>query len=395
MKRKMKIDIIVKYYYPVAAGIETNIMETYSSLVDKADITIHTSVDSLTQKNVYPKNDSHRGIAINRYPYKLLGYWPSIDWNKSDIVCLHNSNVFPHTQILLYVWLRRKFGLKTPKMFLTPHGGFNPEWSIFPLSVRILKRLYHESFGVWMLNHTVDRIRAVSQWEMDEMVKTGVKKEKVEVISNGVEDEAFTNLEKTASSEIKKTVKMLGTYVIQIGRIYSIKNYETTIRALALTPSSVNYAIVGPVGNEQYLEKIKALIDQLGLQNRVFFLGVVRGVDKFYLIRHATAMVHMAIWESFCNVVHEALSQGVPCIVANNTALPLLITDKVNGYCIETRDYKEVARRILYIVKKYDTQTIKKMRKVNKERGSHMRWSNTANRMYELYSQIITKENHE
>ena len=38
-----KIDIVVKYFYPVTAGIETNIMETYRFLVENGwDVTLHT-----------------------------------------------------------------------------------------------------------------------------------------------------------------------------------------------------------------------------------------------------------------------------------------------------------------------------------------------------------------
>ena len=41
-----KIHVITKYFYPVAAGIETNILETYSVLVKKGwDVTVHTSKD--------------------------------------------------------------------------------------------------------------------------------------------------------------------------------------------------------------------------------------------------------------------------------------------------------------------------------------------------------------
>ncbi len=57
-------------------------------------------------------------------------------------------------------------------------------------------------------------------------------------------------------------------------------------------------------------------------------------------------MVHMAIWESFCNVVHEGMSQGLVCIVADNTALPYLIKNGVHGWCVPTRDEKHYLKRL-------------------------------------------------
>ena len=178
-----------------------------------------------------------------------------------------------------------------------------------------------------MINASVDGVRAVSEWERNEIVSKRVASNRVVTISNGVEDEAFMNVELLATPEIKERVRDWGTYILQVGRVYPIKNYETTIRAMTLVPKHIQYVIAGPVGDMAYKNKLIELIHELGLDGRVHFAGVVRGVDKYYMIKKAAMMVHMALWESFCNVVHEGMSQGLVCIVANNTALPLLILD--------------------------------------------------------------------
>src|SRR5207248_2770123 len=109
---KKQLHIIVKYFYPVAAGIETNILETFSPLTDKWDITIHTSTDTLTQKNVLAGNDSFRGFTIKRYPFRWYGYLPKFDIRKADIVALHNFNVVPHLCILLQTIFLKLTGQK-------------------------------------------------------------------------------------------------------------------------------------------------------------------------------------------------------------------------------------------------------------------------------------------
>lgn len=51
-----KIDIVVKYFYPVAAGIETNVLETYSVLVKMGwDVTVHTSNLEYTTGEILPR----------------------------------------------------------------------------------------------------------------------------------------------------------------------------------------------------------------------------------------------------------------------------------------------------------------------------------------------------
>ncbi len=391
-EKKLKVAVIVKYFYPVAAGIETNIMETYSVLAKKGiEVDIHTSRDTLTEKDVLVDQETIRGLNVKRYPYKWFGYFPQIDYQNIDAVCLHNFNIIPHLYILLYSWYLKQIGKKNFALILTPHGGFNPEWSIFKPLQRIIKQKYHYTVGTYLINLIVDGVRAVSDWENKEMVKKGVKENKVVTIDNGIEDEAYLNLDKLASNEIKSKVKNFGKYFIQIGRIYSIKNYETTIKALSLLPKDINYVIAGPVGSNEYFDKLKTQINKLGLQKRVFFVGVIRGIDKYYMIKKAQMMVHMALWESYCNVVHEGLSQGLVCIVANNTALPLLVKDGVNGYCVETKDYQEVAKKIKYVLDNKKTKFILDMEKRNQKYGLENSWQNVALKMQNFYEKKVSE----
>lgn len=384
-----KIDIIEKYCYPVAAGIEVNIVETYSTLVEEGwDVTVHTSRDILTEKNVLDEYELHRGLKIKRYHYSLLGYFPAIDWENTGLVCLHNFNVVPHFFIMLRTLVAKIAGRKKYALVLTPHGGFNPEWRIFPAWIAFVKRIYHYSLGALLINISVDGVRAVSEWEKREMILHGLAADKVRVISNGVEDAAFYDIEKEASEKIKKETLGYGKYIIQIGRVYMIKNYETTLRALALCSEDINYVIVGPLADLKYKSYLDKLIEELGLTQRVFFTGVVRGVDKFYLIKHAQLMVHMALWESFCNVVHEGMSQGQVCIVANNTALPLLIKNDINGYCLPTNNYKLLAQKIQFVIDNQNSEKILKIKENNYIFGRQHTWRMVSEKMGVFYTEL-------
>lgn len=391
-ENKKIVHVIEKYFIPVTAGIEVNMLETYSKLVEMGwDITMHTSTDTLTEKNVLPPTDLIKGIKVKRYQFKRFGFWPEFDWQNADFVCLHNFNVFPHFNLMLYIyWLKLK-GKKNFSLFLTPHGGFNPEWSVFPKWVATIKSFYHFTLGTFLINLVVDGVRAVSNWEKTEMIKKGLNPKKIAVIDNGIEDEAYLNLEEHVSDDFKEKVKNYGRYIIQVGRVYPIKNYETVIRAMVDLPKDIKYLIVGPIElntNAGYKKILDDLIIELGLQDRVVFTGVIKGAEKFYLMKQAQMMVHMALWESFCNVVHEGLSQGLVCIVANNTALPFLIKDQVNGYCIETKDYKEVANKINFVLENKDTPFIKDMEKRNREYGLKNSWKEVAERMFKFYNLV-------
>ncbi len=385
-----KIEVISKYFSPANAGIEVNITETYKILAKKGwDITVHTSTDTLTESNVLPLTDQILGMNVKRYKFAKLGYFPKLDWDNTDLVCFHNFNVF-YFFILAYIGIRKVFGKKNFGVVVTPHGGFNPEWSIYPKLMVLIKKSYHFTIGTFLINNVVDRVRAVSEWERNELIKCNVSPKKVITISNGLEDDAYRDLESLAGSDIKKKVKDLGKYLIQVGRVYVIKNYETVIKSLVDIPNDVKFVIAGGVeGNNSYLESLKTLSRELKVEDRVVFLGVIRGVDKYYLIKNAQMMVHMAIWESFCNVVHEGMSQGLVCIVANNTALPLLIKDGVNGYCVETKDSKTLSEKINFVLENQKNKIIVDMKERNRKFGLEESWTSVANKMDKLYKSLL------
>ncbi len=392
MKNKRVVNVIVKYFYPVAAGIETNTLETYSVMAKNGwDVTFHTSRDNHIEKDVYADFEVYRGIKIKRYSFGKFGYTPEIDYSKTDIVALHNFDIFPHFLLILkYLWMKL-LGQKTFGLVLTPHGGFTPEWRVFPKIQALVKSTYHFTLGTLLINTAIDKMRAVSNWERDEAIKKLVSKNQVVVISNGLEDEAFENIEKKASKSIKDVVSSYGKYFVQIGRVYPIKNYETTIRALAQLPKDYHFVIAGPISDTQYKKDLDTLIASLKLEKRVHFAGVIRGIDKYYLIKKSVAMVHMAMWESFCNVVHEGMSQGKVCVVANNTALPLLIKDKVNGFCVETMDIKQLKETLEYVIDPKNRKEMDRMSKLNKELSGEHTWAKVATKMDDLYQTLSRK----
>jgi glycosyltransferase involved in cell wall biosynthesis len=393
MKRK-KLHAVVKYFYPVAAGIETNMLETYFVLVRNGwDVTIHTSKDTYTKKNSLPDEEIIRGIKVRRYRFKTWGFVPEIDWRNAKLICFHNFDVFPHSYLIFYLYIRKLVG-DNFSVVLTPHGGFSLDasYKLFPVVQRVMKKLYHKTFAPLLINKSVDAVRAVSKWEKQEMIRDGIDKKLIRVISNGIEDEAYYNIEKRASDEIREKVKGWGKYIIQVGRVYPIKNYETTIRALKDSPNSLKFVIVGPIEknkNPDYWKNLQELIFKLNMNERVIFAGVIRGIDKFYAMKHAQMMVHMALWESFCNVVHEGMSQGLPVIVANNTALPFLVKEGVNGYLIDTYDAYGVSERINYLLTNMDTKKVKRMKSANIKFGREHAWSKVAKKMDDLYTSLI------
>jgi len=386
MKNKKHIDIIVKYFHPITAGIEINVLETHRHFLNKGwTVTVHTSKDTLINKNVLKDNETVRGIKVKRYKYGFFGFFPKIDWSSTDVVSLHNFNVFPHIQLMVLVLLLKILNKKKFIFSLTPHGGFNPDWRFFNKLAASVKGIYHFTLGVLLINFSIDVVRVISQWEYDQIISKRIYRSKVSTITNGIEDEAYLDEDRLASKEIKNKVKSYGNYIIQIGRVHMIKNYETSIKALTLLPRDINYVIVGPVESKSYKKDLEKLIKELGLQDRVIFVGVIRGIDKYFLIKHAQLMVHMALYESFGNAVHEGMSKGLVCVVADNTALKYLIKKEVNGYRLDDYDYRGVANKINYVLSSSNTKNIKQMNQRNIKFGLRYSWKITSDDIRKVY----------
>lgn len=380
------VDVVVKYFFPLMAGIENNVANVYGYMVENGwDVSLHTTRNLPNKKDCLKQQEVIRGINVMRYKWHWFGIVPNIDWNNTEAVCLHNFDIFPHSWILAYAGIRKLMRLRTPKVFLTPHGGFTPGWETFPAWQRLLKKSYQSILGIHLINNVVDAYRCVSEWEANESIKHGVKKNKIYVITNGIEDEALMNIEREASLSIKRNVKGFGKYLLQIGRVHPIKNQATTIKALKHLPSDINYVIAGPITDLDYKKELDKLINKLGLEKRVKFVGVITGVDKYYLLKHCLCYCHLAVWESYCNTVHESMSQGCICIVAEDTAMVELIKNEVSGFVVPPFDHLQVSKLVNYIIQNQKSPRILSMKeKCIKFTRGHS-WRNVSARVSNMY----------
>jgi acetyltransferase-like isoleucine patch superfamily enzyme len=103
-------------------------------------------------------------------------------------------------------------------------------------------------------------------------------------------------------------------------------------------------------------------------------------------------MVHMAMWESFCNVVHEGMSQGLPIVAADNTALKYLIKHKENGHLVPTYDHETVAKTLDYFLNEDNKDTLNQIIQNNLSFAKDNTWENTANKMDVLYHTLNTNK---
>lgn len=123
-----------------------------------------------------------------------------------------------------------------------------------------------------------------------------------------------------------------GDYLFAPGRINPSKRLELILRGLAATRSKIKLVIAGVAENPGYQQELHALALELGVANRVTWLG---RVDDETLLRHyaeARAVVFVPQDEDYGYITLEAMLAGRPVITVSDAGGPLeFITDGQEG----------------------------------------------------------------
>jgi glycosyltransferase involved in cell wall biosynthesis len=116
------------------------------------------------------------------------------------------------------------------------------------------------------------------------------------------------------------------------GRISPTKRVDLMLQALALTPPSVRLEIAGVAENPAYFQQIQKLAIELGVDDRVSWLG---GISNEEMLKHyaaARAVLFTPLDEDYGYIALEAMLASKPVITVTDAGGPLeFITDGQEG----------------------------------------------------------------
>jgi glycosyltransferase involved in cell wall biosynthesis len=106
-----------------------------------------------------------------------------------------------------------------------------------------------------------------------------------------------------------------------LSRIHEKKGIDILIRAAALMRDAGMKFIVmiAGTGDPFYKDELYRLVAELNLRDRVFFLGLVTGMQKISVYQSADLFVLPTAQENFGLVLTEALACGTPVLTTNGT----------------------------------------------------------------------------
>lgn len=136
-------------------------------------------------------------------------------------------------------------------------------------------------------------------------------------------------------------------YLLYIGRIHPKKAIENLLKGCALSNQFKESEFVLKIAgayNNKYGQYLKQLTHELGLQEKVIFLGHIEGIMKQTLLGKAYFSFMPSHTENFGNVVVEALAQKTPVVASTGT--PWNILEERNAGFYRPNDPESLARII-------------------------------------------------
>jgi hypothetical protein len=224
-----------------------------------------------------------------------------------------------------------------------------------------------------------DRICLVSNYMQS--VYGGLDNGKVDIVYNGVDIEKYYSAGRVLFEN--KKIK-----IVSVGVLTPLKGQMDLVEAAwILCRDGIDFEIdfIGN-GDADYIQKLKELITEYQLGDKIFFLGRQDNMKEFY--SQADIAVVSSRAESFGRVTIEAQLAGCLVIGANAGATPELISNGQTGYIYQHRNGEELAQKIIYAV---NHPSVSRAIALSGQEYATVTYSkeNNADRIFKIYQQIM------
>lgn len=176
-----------------------------------------------------------------------------------------------------------------------------------------------------------------------------------------------------------------GRLVLFVANDFARKGLVTLLKSLALLPSDVSLAVVG---NPSAAPKYRQQALQLGIADRVHFLGSLDDISPAYAA--ADCLAHPTLEDSFAMVVLEAMAHGLPVIVSgpDHCGISHQLTHGVNALLLlDPKNEQELAVQIRTVLD--NEATALDLSEGGVTFAQQHTWDHAILKYEQLYSQLV------
>lgn len=207
------------------------------------------------------------------------------------------------------------------------------QWGPFPYLVR--------KFAAWFHNRC-DFVTVPSENLKKELKDYGLYRP-TKIISNHVPADLFRPLFK---EECKEKIGLSGKAILIFGRIAKEKSLEVALEVFKEVKEKTNTELIF-VGDGPYRKEIEKKVQEMKLEPNVRFLGVLRGEKLVEAVNACDVFLMTSTSENQPMSMLQAMSCGLPLIVANAGGPPEYVEEGKSGYIVEPKDIQTFAARII------------------------------------------------
>ena len=301
-----------------------------------------------------------------------LASW--LDAHCVDVV--HTHSYRPNLYGRMAAALLRPRGLRVVAHY---HNHYDDKWSADGAALALETALASST----------DAMIAVSpEVRVHVAAKTGVKRDRIEVIRNGVDLERFKPGDRTAAREALG-LEADAFFVGIIGRISEQKGHEDLVAAaIRLAPEMprVCFIAFGEFEDRELCNRLQERTRAAGLAERFTFPGHLTDIPLAFAAVDIVAVPSR--WEGYPLVVAEAMACGRPMVATSVSAIPDMTGQGEAALLVTPRQPGELAEALRLLVES------PVLRATLAERGfarsSALSWANATEAVTAIYDRLLS-----
>ncbi|MFZ5982033.1 MAG: glycosyltransferase family 4 protein, partial [Patescibacteria group bacterium] len=257
------------------------------------------------------------------------------------------------------------------------------------------RRLWHIFLNPRKLSKRADRIIAVSESTKNDLVRLyGAEKEKIQVISSGVNDK-FKKIDRNDPKlvSVKEKYGLPWNFILYLGTLEPRKNAESLIRAFGSLKKEardlgdqeiMRYKLV-LAGSSGWLEKgLTQRLEESEFREDIILTKFIQEEDKVFVYNLASLFVYPSFLEGFGFPPLEAQRSEVPVIVSANSSFPETVGE--GALMIDPDRPTEIKEAIKILIK--DKKLREEMIRKGKRNSERFSWRVSAEKFSNLLKQI-------
>ena len=224
---------------------------------------------------------------------------------------------------------------------------------------------------------------------------------KISVIPPGVDIRHFYPIPKDEAKEVVNLPE--NTHMIlYVGRIEPLKGIDSLIHAISMIQKSGelkccphSLVIIGgePEANPEEMNAemahLQDLVEELGIENFVIFLGKQDQQMLPYYYSAAEVVVMPSHYESFGMVALESMACGTPVIASQVGGLAFLVRDGETGFVVPGNDTEKLSNRLVDLIRNQELRN--KLGAKSADYAQLYSWENISSKIVEVYRQVLKK----